>query len=78
MSISPNLRFHLQGIDAPDEAWEKLQVVCGKHNIVRVRQLENQLTTLSPKDFPCIEYYLSKFKTLRLLCIDCKLDLKKD
>jgi hypothetical protein len=22
MSISPDLRFHLQGIDDPDEAWE--------------------------------------------------------
>jgi hypothetical protein len=41
MSISPNLRFHLQGIDAPDEAWKKLQVVFGKHNIIRSHQLEN-------------------------------------
>jgi hypothetical protein len=29
MSISPDLRFHLQGIDALDEAWEKIQVVFG-------------------------------------------------
>jgi hypothetical protein len=34
--------------------------------------------TLSPNDFPCIEDYLSKFKTLRLLCICCELDLKED
>jgi hypothetical protein len=33
---------------------------------------------LSPNDFPCIEYYLSKFKTLRILCIDCKIDMKED
>jgi hypothetical protein len=33
---------------------------------------------LSLNDFPCIEYYLSKFKTLRLLCIECQLDLKED
>jgi hypothetical protein len=32
---------------------------------------------LSPKDFPCIEYYLSKFKTLRILCIKFQLDLKE-
>jgi hypothetical protein len=25
MSISPNLMFHLQGIDDPVEAWEKLE-----------------------------------------------------
>jgi hypothetical protein len=34
--------------------------------------------TLSPNDFPCIKDYLSKFKTLIILCIDCKLDLKED
>jgi hypothetical protein len=33
---------------------------------------------LSPNDFSCIEDYLYKFKTLRLLCIDCKIDLKED
>jgi hypothetical protein len=77
MSISPDLRFHLQGIDAPNKAWEKLEVVFGKHNIIRAHQLENQLMTLSPNDFPCIEDYLSKFKTLRLLCIECQLDLSE-
>jgi hypothetical protein len=29
MSISPDLRFHLQGIDDPDEAWGKLESVFG-------------------------------------------------
>jgi hypothetical protein len=33
---------------------------------------------LSPNDFPCIEDYLSKFKTLRFLCIDYKIDMKED
>jgi hypothetical protein len=33
---------------------------------------------LSPNNFPCIEYYLSKFKTLILLCIECQLYLKED
>jgi hypothetical protein len=33
---------------------------------------------LSPNYFPCIEYYLSKFKTLGLLCIECELYLKED
>jgi hypothetical protein len=41
--------------------------------------LENQFKmTLSLNDFPFIEYYLSKFKTLIILCIDHKLDLKED
>jgi hypothetical protein len=34
--------------------------------------------TLNPNDFPCIEDYLSKFKTLRLLLKDCKIDMKDD
>jgi hypothetical protein len=46
MSISPDLRFHLQEIDDPDEAWEKLEFVFGKHNIIRAHQLENQIRTI--------------------------------
>jgi hypothetical protein len=64
VSISPDLRFHLKEIDDPDQAWEKLESVFGKHNIIRAHQLENQILTLSPNDFSCIEDYLSKFKTL--------------
>jgi hypothetical protein len=75
MSISLDLRFHLQGLDAPNKSWEKLEVVFGKHNIIRAHQLENQLMNLSPNDFPCIEYYLSKFKTLRILYEECQLDI---
>jgi hypothetical protein len=78
MSISSDLRFHLQGIDALDAAWTKLKVVFGKHNIIRAHHIEDQLMTLSPNDFSCVEDYLSKFKTLRLLCIDCKKDIKED
>jgi hypothetical protein len=77
ISISPDIRFHLQIIYVLDKAWEKLEVVFGKHNIFQSHQLENQLMTLSPKNFPYIEDYLSKFKTLILLCIDYKIDMKK-
>jgi hypothetical protein len=34
MSISHDLWFHLQGINAADEAWEKIQAVFGKHDII--------------------------------------------
>ena len=78
MPIYPDLRFNLQGIDAPDVAWTKLEVVFGKHNIIWAHQLENQLMNLISNDFPCIEDYLSKLKTLRILCIDCKLDMKEE
>jgi hypothetical protein len=78
MSISPDLRFHLQSIDKPKEAWEKIESVFGKHNIIRAQWLENQVLTLSPSDFSCIEDYLSKFKTLRTLCEECKIKIDED
>jgi hypothetical protein len=34
MSISLYLRFHLQEIDDPDESWENLESMFGKHNII--------------------------------------------
>ena len=34
--------------------------------------LENELLTLDPSNFPSIEDYLSKFKTLKLLLEGCK------
>jgi hypothetical protein len=77
MSISPYLRFHLQSIDQPKEAWDKIESVFGKHNIIRSQQLENQVRTLIPNDFPCIEDYLSKFKTLRTLCEECKINIEE-
>ena len=61
MPISPNLKFHLQSIDQPKEAWYKIESAFAKHNIVRAQQLENQVLALSPNDFSCIEDYLSKF-----------------
>jgi hypothetical protein len=55
ISISHDLRFHIQGIDDLDDAWENLETMFGKHNIIRAHQLENQLMTSSPNYFPCIE-----------------------
>jgi hypothetical protein len=78
MSISPYLRFHLQEIDEPNEAWENLESVFGKHNIIRAHQLENQILTLSPNDFFCIEDYPSKFKTLKILCEECEIKLEEE
>jgi hypothetical protein len=52
--------------------------VFGKHNIIQAQQLENQVLNLSPSDFSCIEDYLSKFKTLRILCEECKIKIDED
>ena len=73
MSISTDLQFHISGIDEPDKAWEKLESVFGKHNKIRGHQLENELISLNPNDFSCIKDYLSKYKTLILLCAECKI-----
>jgi hypothetical protein len=79
MSISLDLRFHLQGIDDRNDAWENIETMFGKYIIIQAHQLENQLImTLSRNVFPCIEDYLSKFKTLILLCIECKVDMSED
>jgi hypothetical protein len=37
MSISPDLRFHHKEIDDPEEAWEKIESVFGKLNIIRAQ-----------------------------------------
>jgi hypothetical protein len=78
MSISLDLRFHLQEIDDPNEAWENLESLFGKHNIIRAHELENLLLTLSLNYFSCIEYYLSKFKTFRILCEECNIKLEEE
>ena len=45
----------------------------GKHNEIRGHQLENELLSLNPNDFSCIQDYLSKYTTLILLCVECKI-----
>jgi hypothetical protein len=47
----------------------------GKHNIIREHQLENQILTLSPNDFSFIGDYLSKFKTLKIVCEECEIKM---
>ena len=66
MSISPELRFHLDGEDSPVKHWEKLNKIFGTENEIHAFQLENEVLTLDPSNFPSIEDYLSKFKTLKL------------
>ena len=54
MSISPDLWFHLQGIEDLYEYQNKIEAMFGIHNLFQSYQIENQLITLSPNDFPCI------------------------
>ena len=57
-------------------SWEKLESVLGKHNEIQGHQLENELISLNPNDFSCIQDYLFKYKTLKLLCAEC--NIKKE
>ena len=68
MPIFTYLWFHMSRIGEPDKSWEKLESVFNTHNEIRGHQLENELISLNPSDFSCIQDYLSKYKTLRLLC----------
>jgi hypothetical protein len=78
ISISPDLRYHLQDIDDPKEAWDMIESVFGKLNIIQAQQLENQILTLSPNDFSFLGDYLSRFKTLRILCEECKIKIEEE
>jgi hypothetical protein len=78
MSISLDLRLHLKEIDDPHEAWENIESVFGKLNIIRAQQLENQVLTLSPSYFSFLGDYLSKFKTLRMLCEECEIEMEEE
>jgi hypothetical protein len=78
ISISPDLRYHLQGIDDLEESWNTIESVFGKLNIIRAQQLENQILTLSPSDFSCLGDYLSKFETLIILCEECKIKMEEE
>ena len=69
ISISPDLRFHLDGLDSLVKSSEKLNTIFGIKNEIRAFQLENELLTLDPSNFPYIEYYLSKFKNLKILLV---------
>jgi hypothetical protein len=37
ISISPDLRYHLQDIDEPKEAWNTIESLFGKFNIIRAQ-----------------------------------------
>lgn len=76
MSISPDLRFHIAELDTPDEALKQLNKVFGIKNEIRAHQLENELLILDPNNFSSIEYFLFKFKTLRLLLKGVKVKKK--
>ena len=55
-----------------------MKTVFGIKNDIKSFQLENELLTLDPSNFPSIEDYLSRFKTLKLLLEGCNVPKKDD
>ena len=64
--------------DSPVKAWEKLNSIFGIKNKIWAFQLENELLTLDPSNFPSMEDCLSKFKTFKLLLEGCKITKEEE
>jgi hypothetical protein len=50
----------------------------GKINIIRAQQLKNQVSTLNTSHFSFIRDYISKFKTLKILCEECEVKMEEE
>ncbi|KAH9312997.1 hypothetical protein KI387_028032, partial [Taxus chinensis] len=64
LNVADNLQFHISAATAPKEVWEKFESLFGKINEFKLIQLDHELNSLSPSDFPSIEEFLSKFKEI--------------
>ena len=69
--ISWDLLFNLEGLRTPKEAWEKLEYLFGKQDVLQGNILENDLITLQPSIFETIQQFFSKYKALVLKCKQC-------
>ena len=61
-----DLLFHLDGLESPNEVWEKLVDIFGKIDEMRGHQIENELISLSMSIFESLKLYFSNFKALVL------------
>ena len=66
LSISKDLHFHLSGLKTPKAIWEQLETLFGKQDELRDFQLENELISLSPKNFETINEFFTRFKHLAM------------
>jgi hypothetical protein len=62
--ISPDIWFHLNGIDCPHQVWKKLKLLFNRVNEIHIMQLEKELISLDPHSFDRIEDYLVCSKEL--------------
>ena len=76
--ISQDLLFHLEGLETPKEAWEKLESLFGKQDELQGHILENELIALQPSSFETIQRFFTKFKSLALQCKQCEIERKDE
>ena len=78
LSISQDLLLHLLGLKNPKEICYKLETLYGKHDDLRVYQLENELMSLHPSNFETLNDFFTKFKHIVLLLKQCKVEKEDD
>ena len=78
LSISRDLLFHIDGLESPNEVWEKLAEIFGKIDEMRGHQIENELISLSPSSFESLQLYFSKYKALVLQLKQCGIEKKEE
>jgi hypothetical protein len=62
--ISPDLLFHISSCKTPNEAWNTLEWIFGKHDEMRGHMMEVEFLTLDPKILDNIQDFFTKFKDL--------------
>ena len=65
-TISNDCLYHIASCTHPHDAWTTLEGIFGKPNRMRKFILENDLIGLNPSDFDNIQYFFSKFNSIRL------------
>jgi hypothetical protein len=55
--MSLDLQFHLQGIDSPLEAWEKLNFIFGIKNDIQAHRLEMSFLPWTLKKFHLLIFF---------------------
>jgi hypothetical protein len=78
LSFSRDLLFHVSGATTPDVVWTTLEGLFGKQDAMRVHQLENELTSLSPIHFGNLQELFTNFKSLLIELNACGVKKEKD
>ena len=60
----------------PNQVWTKLEFLFGVQDEIRAHQFENELLSLSPRNFDSIEGFFTKFKSLDIFLKKFGIDKK--